>query len=181
MPPERRAQLGVARTFQVTNLFPGLTVRENVALAILATSHERRVLWRPLTSRSAGFQQAERVLGDWGMLGWGSMRAGSLPYGQQRRLDIVLAMACTPRVLLLDEPTAGLSSADKEAVGATILALPRDVSLLIIEHDMELAFRLADRVTVMHNGSVLVEGSVDEVRKDGRVREIYLGVEKAAV
>jgi len=175
LPPYRRSQLGLARTFQITNLLAGLSVHENVLLATLSRSLARFSLWRPAGGYHEQERETERLLDEWGMAAVRDMPVGGLAYGEQRRLEIMLAIATHPRALLLDEPLAGLSPVEAERVARTIAALPRSLTLLLIDHDTDVALALADSVTVMSFGRILVEGSPDEVRADERVREIYLG------
>ena len=173
--PHRRARLGLGRTFQVTTLFPRLTVLESVLLAVQGADGARFTLHRPLARFPRLFARAERLLDEWSLTGRGGVLTRELSYGEQRQLELLLAMAAEPRVLLLDEPTAGLSPAETASVTDMIRRFPRDVTILLIEHDMDVAFGLADRVTVLHQGRVLAEGTRDEVRADARVTDIYLG------
>jgi branched-chain amino acid transport system ATP-binding protein len=175
--PDRRARLGLARTFQITNLFPRLTVRESVLLAVggahggglqllQSTSHLRRTR-----------AEADRVLDQWALAPGAHRIVRTLSYGEQRQLEIVLALAGEPRLLLLDEPTAGLSPAETGRVVAMVQGLPRDITILMIEHDMDVAFELADRIAVMHQGRLIAEGDKAEIRANRQVAEIYLGTD----
>lgn len=172
---DQRARRGLSRTFQITDLFPYLTVRESVILGTMARTPLRFAFWLPLARLKEPLAQADAALAAWDMSRWADVPVRELPYGEQRRLEIVLALATKPRVLLLDEPTAGLAAADAMNVAATIEQFPRDLAVIIIEHDMDIAFRLADRITVMYEGRVLVEGSVEEIRRNPQVKAIYLG------
>ena len=173
--PYRRARLGLGRTFQVTTLFPRLTVLDNVLLAVQGADGARFTLHRPLESFPRIHAQAESLLATWGLGDRRDVPAHRLSYGEQRQVELLLALAGTPRVLLLDEPTAGLSPAETASVATMVRRFPRDLTLLLIEHDMDVALDLADRVVVLHQGRVLAEGDRDQIRRDARVAEIYLG------
>jgi branched-chain amino acid transport system ATP-binding protein len=174
-PAHRRAALGLARTFQITALFPNLTVRRNVTLALQGVSRTKYSMFRPLAMHTQLLARADRVLDEWGMRDRQHVPVKELSYGDQRQVEIVMAIAEHPRVLLLDEPTAGLSAVETARVVEFIRALPREISMLVIEHDMDVAFQLADTLSVLHMGSVVVTGDPATVRADQRVREIYLG------
>jgi branched-chain amino acid transport system ATP-binding protein len=175
LPPHRRARLGLGRTFQVTTLFPRLTVLENVLLAVQGADPARFTLYRPRSAFGRIYTRAESLLEEWGLADRNGMATRDLSYGEQRQVELILALAARPRVLLLDEPTAGLAPAETAAVVAMVQRFPREVTILLIEHDMDVALGLADRVAVLHQGRVLVEGSAEEIRRDARVAEIYLG------
>ncbi|HEU5320680.1 MAG TPA: ABC transporter ATP-binding protein [Methylomirabilota bacterium] len=179
LPTHRRARLGLGRTFQITTLFPRLTVRENVLLAVQGADPARFTLLRPLAAYPHLGERAERLLDEWGLAARRDVPTRELSYGEQRQVELLLALAGRPRVLLLDEPTAGLSPAETAAVAAMIGRFPREVTLLLIEHDMDVALELADRVVVLHQGRVLAEGRTDRIREDARVAEIYLGLDDA--
>jgi branched-chain amino acid transport system ATP-binding protein len=176
----RRARLGLGRTFQVTTLFPRLTVLESVLLAVQGADGARFTLHRPLSRFPRLFARAERLLGEWSLAGRGDVPTRELSYGEQRQLELLLAMAAGPRVLLLDEPTAGLSPAETASVADMIRRLPREVTILLIEHDMDVALELAERLIVLHYGRVVAAGPRDEIKRDPRVAEIYLGVDESA-
>jgi branched-chain amino acid transport system ATP-binding protein len=173
--PYRRARLGLGRTFQITTLFPRLTVLDNVLLAVQGGDGARFTLHRPLESFPRIYARAESLLATWGLTDRRDVPAQRLSYGEQRQVELLLALAGSPRVLLLDEPTAGLSPAETASVAAMVRRFPRDLTLLLIEHDMDVALDLADRVVVLHHGRVLAEGDRDQIRRDARVAEIYLG------
>jgi branched-chain amino acid transport system ATP-binding protein len=177
VPAYERARMGLARTFQITNLFPRLTVLENVLLALLSTDESAFALHRRMAANHALYQKADALLAKWNLTPIAGRLAKEISYGEQRQVDLILAMAVEPKVLLLDEPTAGLSAAEVVRVVGMIRSLPRDMTILVIEHDMDVAFDLADRITVLHQGRLLVEGDVETVRNDPRVTEIYLGVD----
>jgi branched-chain amino acid transport system ATP-binding protein len=177
--PHRRARLGLGRTFQITTLFPHLTVLETVLLAVQGGDPVRFTLHRPATSYRHLFDRAEALLGEWGLLERRHALTRHLSYGEQRQVELILALAAAPRVLLLDEPTAGLSPAETASVTAMIRRFARDITILLIEHDMDVALELADRVTVFFQGRLLAEGTPDEIRRNRQVAEIYLGTDHA--
>jgi branched-chain amino acid transport system ATP-binding protein len=175
-PPHRRAALGLARTFQVTNLFLGLTVLENCLLAVQALTSTRFSMLRPVGGYAELHARARAILVAVGLAGVDGAIVANLSHGEQRQLEIGLALAGKPRLLLLDEPTAGLSPAESRLMADLLAGLDPAVTVLMIEHDMDIALALASRVTVLHQGRVIADGSRDEIRSDPQVREIYLGV-----
>ncbi|HEX9076520.1 MAG TPA: ABC transporter ATP-binding protein [Anaerolineae bacterium] len=173
LPPYERARLGVARTFQRNNLFLGLSVWENVRLAGHAV---KGVGPRAFASaQSTPSDLVEASLKRVGLTEQSHAFARTLSYGEQRQLEVAIALATQPKLLLLDEPAAGMSPAETNRLMATLRELPRSLTLLIIEHDMDVVFGLAERVTVLHYGQVLADGTVEQVRNDPRVLEVYLG------
>jgi branched-chain amino acid transport system ATP-binding protein len=177
LPAYTRARLGLGRTFQITNLFPRLTVLENVLLALQAAEDNGWSLHKPMRANHGLFHRANRLLDEWDLAATAGKAAKEIAYGQQRQIDLILAMAGRPKVLLLDEPTAGLSAAEVVRVVGMIRSLPREIAILMIEHDMDVAFELADRVTVLHQGHLIADGDVEAIRNHQQVREIYLGAE----
>lgn len=175
MPAHRRAALGLARTFQITNLFFNLTVQDNIILALQGRERTRFSLLRPLTSYRRLLSRAEALMEKWGLADKGQELVRNLSYGFQRELEVVMALAQEPKLLLLDEPTGGLSPAETAAAVAMLKQLPAHITVLLIEHDMDVAFAMADRITVLHVGQVLAEGPPEEIRDNPRVQEIYLG------
>jgi len=175
MAAHRRAAGGLGRTFQITSLFPKLTVLESVLLAIQALDSTKFGLLRPISSYKHVFAKAREFLEEWRLWDMKDMLVRNLSYGQKRKVDIFLAMVQRPKLLLLDEPTGGLSLEETNEVISVIQSLPGDNSIVLIEHDMDVAFQLADWVTVLYQGKVVAEGSRHEVRQDPMVREIYLG------
>ncbi|MFC7738957.1 ATP-binding cassette domain-containing protein [Roseomonas sp. GCM10028921] len=175
MPPHAITRAGLGRSFQITNLFPGLSVEENIRLAVQARHPARFSLFRDANSIADLRDDTAELLRWTGMAGIEGAEAGSLSYGGQRLLDMGLALATRPRVLLLDEPLAGLAAAERERVGDLIKTLSADIPVLLVEHDIDRVFRMADQVTVMADGEVLVDGSVADARDDARVQEVYLG------
>jgi branched-chain amino acid transport system ATP-binding protein len=177
--PYHRARLGLGRTFQITTLFPRLTVLESVVLAVQGAERVRASLFAPVRVHREHARRAEALLAEWELADQRHVLTRELSYGDQRQVELLLALAGRPRVLLLDEPTAGLSPPETARVVAMIQRFPRDVTVLLIEHDMDVALALADRITVLHYGAVVAEGPRDEVRADPRVTEIYLGPDDA--
>jgi branched-chain amino acid transport system ATP-binding protein len=170
--------LGLSQTFQIINLFKGLTVLENAVLAIQGFKRVKHTIHRRLSSYKSLVPQTEELMEQWGLWDRRDVRVSSLSYGEQRLLDIMLAMASTPRLLLLDEPTSGLSLAEISVVISKIKDLSREITVLLIEHNMEVALDLADRVTVLNVGQVVTEGTSAQIKGDPRVKKIYLRTEK---
>ena len=175
MPTHRRAALGLTRTFQISNLFPTLTVGENCLLAVQALSPVKLAMHRPLSGYRSLHTRVEETLAAVGLTDRVGAVVRNLSHGEQRQLEIGLALAGRPRVLLLDEPTAGLSPAESAAMARLLGRLDPAMTLLIIEHDMDIALEVARHVTVLHYGRVIADGTRDAVRADPTVREIYLG------
>jgi branched-chain amino acid transport system ATP-binding protein len=171
----RRAWLGLARTFQISNLFPALTVLENCLLAVQALTPARLAMHRALAGYGDLHERARRTLDAVGLADKASASVRHLSHGEQRQLEIGLALAGTPRLLLLDEPTAGLSPAESRHMAQLLAALDPAMTVLIIEHDMDIALEIARQVTVLHYGRVIADGSREEIRAHPLVREIYLG------
>jgi branched-chain amino acid transport system ATP-binding protein len=168
-----RTALGMGRTFQITNVFPDLTLAENLALAIVGTDRRKWVLHRPVHAYEDVRRQALDSLARVGLEGRAGQPAKAVSYGERRQLELALALNTNPKVLFLDEPCAGLSPAERRRISQMIAGLPRDITVLMIEHDMDVALGLADRVTVLHQGRVILEGSPDEVRANPEVRDVY--------
>jgi ABC-type branched-subunit amino acid transport system ATPase component len=179
--PHAITRAGLGRSFQITNLFPGLTVEENIRLAVQARHPSAFSVLRD-ARKIADLQADTSELLRWaGMAGVERAEAGSLSYGGQRLLDMGLALATRPRILLLDEPLAGLAAAERERVGEVIKALSAQIPVLLVEHDIDRVFRMADRVSVMADGEVLVDGNVADARDDARVQAVYLGTGSEAL
>ena len=175
LPQARRVKRGLARTFQINTLFRGLSVLENVALAIGERRGVAGELIRPAGRRSGVVEEAYAALERLGIAEEASRLVRELPYGRQRLVEIAVALGLEPKVLLLDEPAAGVPGAESGIIVETIESLPKEIAVLIIEHDMDVVFRIARRITVLVQGSVLVEGTPEEIAADPRVREVYLG------
>lgn len=174
--PHRRAALGLTRTYQITNLFPRLSVLDNCLLAVQALLPLKLHLHRDLRRYPAVYERARSVLAAVGLADKAAATVRDLSHGEQRQLEIALALAGSPKILLLDEPTAGLSPAESLMMTALLKKLDPSITLLIIEHDMDVAFELTDRITVLHYGKVVADGLRDEVTANPLVQEIYLGV-----
>jgi branched-chain amino acid transport system ATP-binding protein len=177
LPVYDRANLGLGHTFQRNNLFLGLTAFENVRLAVQHYRGITRHLFKPAAQFESISRETDEILGRVGILEQRSQLVSTLAYGQQRALEVALALATEPKVMLLDEPTAGMSPAETTAMTRLIELLPRSLTMLIVEHDMDVVFSLADRITVLHYGEVIAEGTPDEVRANPSVQEIYLGTD----
>ena len=171
----RRVHLGLARTYQIITLFPKDTLEHNIVLSLLGLSKARWNVFRPLPAKTAFHEQAREVLARVGLEGLAGRPISEVAYGEKRRVEIAMALAQKPKVLLLDEPLAGLSREERGAVKQLINAIPRDTTVVMIEHDMDTALDMADRITVLHYGSVIVEGTRAEVVADPKTREVYLG------
>ena len=170
-----RVQRGLARTFQINQLFLDLTPLETVGLAISERMGSGGQWWRLVGSKLEVTEEIVDILGRFQLTDVMFERTGNLPYGKQRLLEIALAIACRPRVLLLDEPAAGVPEAERHDILTTVAALPSDVTVLLIEHDMDLVFSFADRISVLVNGGLFIEGAPDDVARDPRVKAVYLG------
>jgi branched-chain amino acid transport system ATP-binding protein len=175
LPQHARVRLGLARTFQISQLFGALTVLDNVALALAEGAGVSRHFWRPLGREDALLDEAFVLLEALGLAGQAVQPIRNLPYGHQRIVEIAIALAARPKVLLLDEPAAGVPAADTRAILEAIERLHDDLAVLIVEHDMNLVFRFARRITVMVGGAILTEGTREEIAADPRVRAAYLG------
>jgi branched-chain amino acid transport system ATP-binding protein len=177
LPAYARARMGLGRTFQITNLFPRLTVLENILLALQAGDASAFSLHKPMRSNQHLFDRADALLKQWDLMAIAGRATTQISYGEKRQVDLILAMAGQPKLLLLDEPTAGLSAAEVVRVVGMIRSLPREMTILMIEHDMDVAFALADRIAVLHQGRLIAEGDVETIRNDPQVTEIYLGAD----
>ena len=177
MAPHARVKRGLARTFQLNTLFAGLTVLESVALAVCERRGECGDWLRPLSSRRVAVDEAQRLLRSLAIDDEAGRLTRELPYGKQRLVEIALALATRPNVLLLDEPAAGVPAGESRQLFETIELLPPEMTILLIEHDMSLVFRFAQRITVLAAGRLVAEGPPAEIAADARVRELYLGDE----
>jgi branched-chain amino acid transport system ATP-binding protein len=174
-PEHRRTALGMGRTFQITNVFSDLTLAENLALAIVGTDRRKWVMHRPVEAFGEVRRQALEGLEAVGLAERADWPVKLVSYGERRQLELALALNTRPKVLFLDEPCAGLSPSERQRISRMIAELPRDITLMMIEHDMDVALGLADRVTVLHQGRVILEGTPDEVRANAQVRDVYFG------
>jgi len=179
--PENITAAGVGRSFQITNLFSGLSVSENVRLAVQAHSRMRYAMWRSTASIDNVNAECAELLAYLGLVGIERAEASSLSYGGQRLLDMGLALATRPRILLLDEPLAGLAAAERERIAKLVKTISSEIPVLMVEHDIDRVFQIADHVTVMNDGAVLIDGSVDDARSSDKVRAVYIGSGASAV
>ena len=175
--PHERVRLGMARTFQINQLFLDLTPLETIGQAISERMGVGAHWWRVIGSKSVVTEEIVEILQRFRLTDVMHTRTAILPYGKQRLLEIALAFACRPQVLLLDEPAAGVPDAERQELLATIAELPPEVTVLLIEHDMDLVFSFADRISVLVNGGLLLDGAPEEVARDPRVKAVYLGEE----
>ena len=173
----KRAALGLGRTFQITNLFPTKTVIDNLVISAMGLMSTKFSMLRPLSSYRPLYDKAEGALKSVGLLGLGGVLVKNLSYGEQRQVEIAMALINQPKVLLLDEPTAGLSPAESHMMSGIIQGLDPSITILIIEHDMDVALSVANYITVLHEGRVFMEGSANEVQGNAKVQEIYFGEE----
>ena len=175
LPSSARVRMGLTRTFQINQLFPDLTPAESLALAISERNGFGADLWRVAGNQPAIVAEIEDLLTRFGLEAELDQPTRKLPYGKQRLLEIALALAARPRVLLLDEPAAGVPEEERQDILAALAALPADVAILLIEHDMDLVFSFASRISVLVAGRLLTEGAPEEIAADERVRAVYLG------
>jgi branched-chain amino acid transport system ATP-binding protein len=174
--PYRRAHFGLSRTYQIITLFSGDTLEHNVTLGLLGLRSSRWQMWRPLSFYGDLLTDARRTLDAVGLLHLATHPVSEIAYGEKRRVELAMALAQKPRVLLLDEPLAGLSNTERSRVKSLIASIPRQTTVIMIEHDMDTALDLAETVTLLNYGRVIVDGERDAVIADQRTREVYLGV-----
>jgi len=175
LPEHQRTKLGMGRTFQITNVFTDLTLSENLALAIVGTDRRKWICSRTLGALPAVREQALAGLEAVGLKDRADEPVKRLSYGERRQLELALALSTHPKVLFLDEPCAGLSPSERQRIFNMIRALSREITLVMIEHDMDVALGLADRVTVMNRGRVMAEGTPAEIQSNPEVRDVYFG------
>jgi branched-chain amino acid transport system ATP-binding protein len=176
LPPYRRAHRGLSRTYQIITLFADNTLEHNVSLGLLGLRPSRWQMWRPMASYPDLKTEARRALDAVGLLHLADHPISDIAYGERRRVELAVALAQQPRVLLLDEPLAGLSNTERATVKSLIASISRETTLIMIEHDMDTALDLAETVTLLNYGRVIVDGQRDAVIADERTREVYLGV-----
>jgi branched-chain amino acid transport system ATP-binding protein len=179
LPQHDRVRLGLARSYQITSIFNRFSVRDNVALAVQARSGSSMSFWRPLAGERVLFTEADAVLARVGLAERADVLAGNLAHGEQRQLEVGLALATQPKLLLLDEPMAGMGPEESARMMDLIERLRRDITVLLVEHDMDAVFRLADRISVLVNGRIIATGVPDEIRVNPEVKKAYLGDEVA--
>jgi branched-chain amino acid transport system ATP-binding protein len=173
--PYQRAHLGMSRTYQIITLFSGDTLEHNITLGLLGLRASRWQMWRPLSSYKDLATEARRILDTVGLLHLAEHPISDIAYGEKRRVELAIVLAQKPRVLLLDEPLAGLSNTERAVVKSLIAAIPRETTVIMIEHDMDTALDLAETVTLLNYGRIIVDGERDAVIADQRTREVYLG------
>ncbi len=173
--PEARVKRGLARTFQINQLFAAMTPLEALSLVIAEREGMGLQWWRPLGSLSHVLAEAEAIADKLRLGDVLEEKTINLAYGKQRQLEIALAIACKPKVLLLDEPAAGVPEAERQDLLATVAELPSDVTVVLIEHDMDIVFRFASQITVLVNGAIYAEGLPQAIAQDPRVKAVYLG------
>ncbi|MGZ5383717.1 MAG: ABC transporter ATP-binding protein [Acidimicrobiia bacterium] len=173
-PPYRKAQKGLGRTYQITDLFKALSVEENLAIATQARSMSRFIPWRPLRIRGWIDERISAVLQQVGLGDQRNHMVSEMSHGEQRQLEIAMALAGDPSLLLLDEPGAGLSAAERRIMRELISSLSRDLTIVLIEHDMSIALELVEQVLVLDNGRPIAEGDPEAIRRDQRVQDVYL-------
>jgi len=173
--PYKRAHLGLSRTYQIITLFTGDTLEHNVTLGLLGLLPSRWQTWWPLSFYGELATEARRILDTVGLLHLAAHPVSDIAYGEKRRVELAMALAQKPRVLLLDEPLAGLSNTERSTVKSLIASIPRETTVIMIEHDMDTALDLAETVTLLNYGRVIVDGERDAVITDERTREVYLG------
>jgi branched-chain amino acid transport system ATP-binding protein len=174
-PAHRRTALGMARTFQVTSLFPKLTVLDNVLLALAGVGRSKLVMWKPVSSYSHFQEKARRLLEQAGYWERRDVEVRNLSHGEQRQVEVVLGLASEPKLLLLDEPAAGLSSGESREMAEFLKRLDPSLAILLIEHDMDVVFDVVSSISVLHFGAVVESGSCERIKASERVQQIYLG------
>lgn len=179
-PPYRRARFGLGRTYQVTNIFHDISVEQNVTLAALGVSPLRYQAWLPIRMTGDLAQRVNKAMHITRSEGLRSQLASELSHGQQRQLELAMAVVSEPKLLLLDEPASGLTSAERQMIVSLIIGLPKDITVLIIEHDMDLAFNLSERMICMNYGKIIADGTPDEIHNNPRVQEVYTGINNVA-
>jgi branched-chain amino acid transport system ATP-binding protein len=174
-PSHRRTALGMARTFQITSLFPKLTVLDNVLLALAGVGWTKLVMWKPLASYEKFKTRARQLLEAAGYWDRRDVEIRNLSHGEQRQIEVVLGLASDPKLLLLDEPAAGLSSGESREMAEFLKRLDPSLAILLIEHDMDVVFDVVSDISVLHFGAVVESGSCTQIQKSERVQQIYLG------
>lgn len=176
VPAYKRIGLGIARTFQITNLFPKLTVLQNVLLAAQGLESTKYVMYLPISSYKHLYEKSKNLLEEVELWKKQHVLVKNLSHGDQRQIEVCLALIGQPRLLLLDEPTAGLSPAETLSLTAMLKRLDPDMTILLIEHDMDVAFEFAENITVLHQGSLIASGKKEDIKENNKVQEIYLGM-----
>lgn len=178
MATHRRAHLGQARSFQLTSLFPNLTILKNVLLALLGTQPSRFQMFRPAIGKGDLLAKAQELLESIDLWGRRDVPVQEVSYGEQRKLEITLSLASKPKLLLLDEPTCGLTAGEGGDFIHTLLHLGTEITLILVAHDMDVVFSVASRVIVLHYGQIIADGKPDQIQADPKVNEVYMGIEE---
>lgn len=176
--PNHRAHLGIARSFQVTSLFSNLTVKQNILLAFQGVRPSRFQMYRHASSYRDLYNRAQELLGFMGLCPKEDEPVHAISYGEQRKLEIALSLASEPKLLLLDEPSCGLTTAESAEITSMIRNLGKGITVILVAHDMDLVFGVAERILVLHYGQIIAEGTSEQIRVDSRVKEIYMGSEE---
>jgi branched-chain amino acid transport system ATP-binding protein len=176
LPPYKRAHFGLSRTYQIITVFADDTLEHNVTLGLLGLRAARWQMWRPISSYESFAEEARKTLDAVGLLHLAAHPISDIAYGERRRVELAMALAQRPRLLLLDEPLAGLSNTERSTVKSLVASIPRETTVIMIEHDMDTALDLAETVTLLNYGRVIVDGERDAVIADERTREVYLGI-----
>ncbi len=178
VPTHRRAHLGMARSFQVSSVFSGLTVLDNALLAAQGTRPSRFQMFRPITAYKDVYASVESILEPWGLWEHRNSIVSELAYGDQRKLEIGLSLASNPRCLLLDEPSTGLTASETAGIAAMLHSLGGDITVLLVAHDIDLIFGVAERIIVLHHGQIIADGAPEDIGANPEVREIYIGLQE---
>lgn len=177
--PYLRSRLGLSRTFQILSLFPNLTILESLLLSLMPVNSIQLSFLRPIKTYKHLFDMSQRLLEEMGLWERKDMIVSNLSHGEQKLVEMAMSLSQAPKIMLLDEPMAGLSQGETALISSAIRTLPSSVSMIIVEHNVDAALELAGRVVVLNQGMILAEGSPDEIRKEPRVREVYLGTEES--
>ena len=177
--PYLRSRLGLSRTFQILSLFPNLTVLESLLLSVMPLKSNQFSLLRPVITFKHLFERSERILKEMGLWDKKDMLVSNLSHGEQKLVEMAMSLSQAPKLILLDEPVAGLAPGEMVLITSAIRSLPLTVSMIIVEHNVDVALELAERVVVLNQGMILAEGSPDEIRREPKVREVYLGTEES--
>ncbi len=178
IPTHQRIQLGIGRSFQIASLFRNLTVMENTILAVQGTKPSRFQFFRPISKNKFSFEKAQSLLQSMDLWDRREELVNSIPYGAHRKLEIILSMASDPKLLLLDEPSCGLTPAESADVTLKISNLEEGITVICVAHDMDLVFGIATRIMVLHTGKIIAEGAPEKIKNDPVVKQIYLGTEE---
>ncbi|HUL30600.1 MAG TPA: ABC transporter ATP-binding protein [Thermodesulfobacteriota bacterium] len=179
LPSYLRSRLGLSRTFQILSLFPSLTVRESLLLSVMPVRSNQLSLLRPVKTYKHLFDTSQKLMEQMGLWGKRDVIVSNLSHGEQKLVEMAMSLSQGPKIMLLDEPMAGLSPGETSLISSAIRALPPNVSIILVEHNVDAALELSERVVVLNQGMILAEGSPDEIRREPKVREVYLGTEES--